>query len=155
MRGLILLGLAVLLNGCATPMQTASGRPEVMIKGTPSQVRAGVINHFVDKGWQLRDGNELTILLVRDAGIVSDVFFGSQWDPRTIDQVRITFVPMEENVRVLGSLALVTNRGGAFQREHELNTLYQNLQVELQQVQFEMANKVVYGTGPLPVMKKE
>jgi hypothetical protein len=56
---------------------------------------------------------------------------------------------------VLGSLALVTNRGGAFQREHELNVLYQNLQVELQQVQFELANKVVYGTGPLPVLKKE
>jgi hypothetical protein len=131
-RLLFFIVLLIFIMGCATakPLQTASGRPEIIIYNTTKKaVVDTLVSAFVPHGLQIKQMNEYNVVFaMRDTSLRGAIFFGSKYDTMPEARVTFTFVETGNTVRVFCTAAMVTNPGSAFERvtdvtEAEANSL--------------------------------
>lgn len=112
--------IVFLLAGCAPlqPLQTPSGRPEVVISGaTKKQVLDLLVAEMLANGAQVKQVHEYgAVFGKRDDSFTGALLFGSRYD--STPEMRLTFNVVEASgaVRVFCNAAMVTNPGSAFER---------------------------------------
>ena len=131
--------VAFCLAGCATPqVNTASGRPEVMVHGeTIAQVRNVVVNHFVDRGFA-PVSTEGSQLIFEHEGSFGESFAMGLLTNEPQSKVRITVTLVESEsgaVRIVGGAALLGQSTFGRTQSVELSGKgYQQLQKELEAI---------------------
>jgi len=133
----ILLAIAVILAGCSTPSAgTATGKPDVMISGTPEAAKVAIMNKMVDLGFLVTKQDGALITAEREnKGIMVNALFGSKFDPSTWLRHRFAIVDQSKGkTRVTDSVFLVRNRGSGFEKETELPAAYRDVQVMLEEI---------------------
>ena len=96
----------MLLAGCATQMDTASGGPEVTINAPPAQVRMAVANAIVNAGYTLTRSDDLTIEGQKDAGMFLTTLTATPADPTAFKIARANLIVTDSGVP--GSAALLS-----------------------------------------------
>lgn len=116
-RTLMLLPLA--LTGCAAPVKynTASGRPERTFDASPDRVRAALVGHLVNRGYQITNESASRVVgQKRTDNAMAQVLLGTNYDRNVEVRATFTIIPEGPRTRVVGDLALVSNPGSAFER---------------------------------------
>jgi hypothetical protein len=134
-----------LLAGCATPMPTASGRPETTITGQSSDaIRAALVNRFLNDGWNIKNGDTMMLTMEKDAGLAAGMFLGSAFNPTVMKRIRFNIVPQEAGTfRVVAGAGMITNPGSGFEKENPMEgKAYRQLQTILEDTKFQLMNKV-------------
>jgi hypothetical protein len=120
---LALLLLTVPLASCASNgLGTPSGRPEVVVPGTPvEQVKDALIAGMMDSGYSIREVSDHKLVFGREGHFDKNLFFGSTYDPTTELQVSYDVFETYEGVRVMAAMHAVTNPGRDFERRSDLS----------------------------------
>lgn len=113
------------LTGCAAPLKTASGRPEVVIENVSRrQVFDFAVAEGSRNGFEIRDVSEYHLVMGKrdQKNIGAAMLFGSQYD--TIPEIRLTFTAVEQpsGVMLRANGSVITNPGSAFERQTDLST---------------------------------
>lgn len=144
---LCLLVATALLVGCVTSgpnLGTASGQPEShILKLNAEAYRGMLLNRWVDKGFTIVKNDPAQIVVERPSNsFATDLFFGSRYDTTSFYRLRVNFIPKsEEEMRIIGGVSIVGNRGSAFERETPMGGKYAaELQDVLDMVRLKFAN---------------
>ncbi len=108
-----------MLAGCAAPakLNTASGRPERTFNASADAVRATLVSHLVNRGYQVtKESQSLVIAEKRAESVMAQVLLGTAYDANVNARASFTIIPQGSTTRVVGDLALVSNPGSAFER---------------------------------------
>jgi hypothetical protein len=116
---LVVLAGVLSLAGCATapPIQTASGKPDVVIRGADRAcVRDGMLNGLLTNGFAVRTANDLQVVVQRPAppSFAAAMLTTGYGPPE--QRVAITMVPTGSDLRVVIDASVVSNSGTAFER---------------------------------------
>lgn len=132
-------GLAIYMAACVAQgpaLTTASGRPEIFLKGvSPQRVRAAIIDRGMATGWTLDKDSENSISLIKKAdNALASILLASEYDVNVMDRLRFTIAGIEGGTKVYLSEEFVTNHGSAFEKTTPLhnNKNSNNLQNILQ-----------------------
>lgn len=137
MKPLCLLLAAALLAGCATPLQTRSGRPEVVVNTSAEIVRRALLNVMVDNGYSARPGDTHNLVFEKDGGMTASIFLGTFNDPTVIKRVRFTIIEQDTTCRVVAGFAILS---ASSRRETEApGKGYHDLQAMLNRLQTHFA----------------
>jgi len=119
----LLLG-SLLVHGCAgiPPLETPSGRPEILIRGGSRKgATDGISVRLLPNGWKIKEASEYVAVFGKRADSFGAAFlYGSRYD--AIPEARMTFtmVDTDEGLRVFCVMEMVTNPGSAFERVSDL-----------------------------------
>lgn len=119
----ILACLISAVTGCVTPaMRTASGKPEVTIVNQNTEtVKNAAVRFLINKGFMVEKSDAYSITMGKNAGTLASIFMGSRWDPNVYMRIVLNEVDMGNgDQRIIADPFLVTNRGGGFERNHEM-----------------------------------
>jgi hypothetical protein len=145
MKKAVLLLLFSLLLGCAaTPLKTASGRPEVTIRArTIAQVRATAVNFFVDNGWAPVQTAGSQLVFEREGSAGQSFLMGMMTNnPQSKNRITLTLVENGENVRVVAGVAVIGQNTFGAQQTVELHGKgYQQLQAALETLKMKAEQK--------------
>ena len=112
--------VSVYFTGCAInqPLNTPSGRPEVIIENVSRKYIIDVLtNWMVNNGYEVKSINDYNAVYgKRSEDLTSSILLGSRYD--SIPEYRISFAVMEygNGVRIVQTLQAVTNPGSPYER---------------------------------------
>lgn len=114
---------ALLIAGCAAGPKTASGRPELEVRGlTVEQVRDKLIERWASRGWTIEKADGLLLVVAKKSdSFAHSMLAGSNYDPQPWWRARITILKTEDGARIFGAIESVTNYGSAFERRNDLS----------------------------------
>lgn len=127
MKVISTIAISALLVACAAPPQplaTASGNPEVLLRGVDRQVvMDALVAELAASGATIRSNttNQLVVGKRLENNFAAQFFFGSRYD--SVPEARITYTvaPLPTgHVRVFGRAAVVTNPGSGFERVNDV-----------------------------------
>jgi hypothetical protein len=129
-----LVFFTISLAGCAQPLRTPSGRPEVTISDeTRASLENRVIGLLINDGWRSRTLDDRTLRFEKEADVGTSVLVGSQYDPTAFWRLDLTILDLPPNRhRIVASIYAVRNRGSAF--EHETDITQGNAAAQIQVV---------------------
>lgn len=121
----VLLGL---LAGCATtlsPINTASGKPEITIcKTTKEELMDFVVERTLTGGGLVRkaDNYQVVVGAPIDDNLIASILLGSKYDTTPEGRLVWTFVKKGEDcVYISVNCQIVTNPGSAFERVRDIS----------------------------------
>lgn len=122
---LIFVTIALLGAGCATeqvaPLNTPSGRPEIVIRGTMEKVRSKLITENVGRaGWTLvKQTDNVVVFSSLMTTFTAGLLYGTEFGGNPYYRATYTLVPNGAgSVRIFLSADVVSNYGSAFERAH-------------------------------------
>ena len=117
--------LCFLVAACATPVKhhTASGRPEVTIATTNvGAVKGALISEMVNRGYSITRESDFLVGFDRPIDNVwAAALLGSRYDSTPNARVSYTIARIQDAIRVVADLAIITNPGSAFERQTDMN----------------------------------
>ena len=117
--------LCFLVAACATPVKhhTASGRPEVTIATTNvGAVKGALISEMVNRGYSITRESDFLVAFDRPIDNVwAAALLGSRYDSTPNARVSYTIARIQDAIRVVADLAIITNPGSAFERQTNMN----------------------------------
>ncbi len=132
---LAMLSLALAVAGCSAPrMRTASGRPEVTIKGqTMEQLKAHFVNDLTARGYTLRnDSPKAMVFEKRETGAIS-LLFRSELDAKAWNRVKLKLIDRGKGAhRAICTAFLVGNKDSPFEQEKEVVSEWEDIQAWLE-----------------------
>lgn len=158
LRSAVLLASALLVS-CATtppPLQTPSGRPEIVIRDAS---RKAVIDRIVavklEKGLQVKSVTDYGIVVTKkiDHSFMASLLYGSQYDSTPEARITYNVVEVPEGIRVFSRTEMITNPGSGFERVSDVTEqVSQQMMDELQQLRAGFATQgQVAGANTAPV----
>lgn len=135
MKAAWLLVILLVMMGCAQPLHTASGRPEVtLIAESQQRAESRVTNYFVNQGFRAAAPDRMNLRFEKEGGMLASVFFGSQFNPTTYLRLDVNVLDQgERRFRIIATPSVVSNRGSAYERQEELNgKSYEQVQTMLE-----------------------
>lgn len=120
---------ATLLAGCATaptPLATPSGNPEITVAASRSEVSSGILAVLADVGVAhetqvVQDTPSSFVVQWPNRDFWSNVFYASQYDLQSYVRFSVRIIEQEGKLRLLGSVAAVTNPNSGFEHVKPLN----------------------------------
>ncbi len=108
MRSVALIVGIALLAGCHSTMDTASGRPEVVMAASPAEAKAAIIGTYINLGNSLTKDTTYQVV-IQEAGLspTAQLWLG----PGTDYRMTFTLLPAAEKTRVIGEGIRVQNAG--------------------------------------------
>ena len=117
--------LCFVVASCATPVKhhTASGRPEVTIATTNVEaVKGALISEMVNRGYSITRESDFLVAFDRPVDNVwAAALLGSRYDSTPNARVSYTIARIQDTIRVVADLAIITNPGSAFERQTNMN----------------------------------
>ncbi|WP_413460094.1 hypothetical protein [Herbaspirillum huttiense] len=141
MKKLIVL-FAIFLAGCANmaqPLSTPSGRPEVTITGSnTSEVKSVISNAMMNRGFSVKNDSESLITYEKTIDdVLTASLFGTRFNTKPASRISFSFASSAGTVRVLGSIAVISNPGSGFEQATDFSQGSkdaENIQAMLEQV---------------------
>ncbi|MCK9584041.1 MAG: PDZ domain-containing protein [Candidatus Cloacimonetes bacterium] len=147
MAKIMCVGLCLsLLWGCAnlTPLETRTGRPDIVINGvTKKEVSDVLVNFMINYDFLMIRMDEYSLVfgkIIKDPGMA--ILGGSRYDPFPQNRWTYTLIDATSGIRVLTTIEIVTNPGSAFEQKtdvskaskaaHEAQTILENLKRNLE-----------------------
>ena len=123
MKLLFSLVAIVLLAGCTVPrMNTASGRPEVLIQSPLAKVKPALAAALVNKRYLIISDSEMTLVAEGDAGGWADFWFtNTLTGERPRSRIRFTLLNQEQSTRVIAALSMAHAPGWGGRSAEEEN----------------------------------
>lgn len=121
---ILIVAAALLLASCQTakPPSTASGKPEVTIKGSASAVKAQLLSRAMDRRFSVTKDTEYLLQVEKPTdNLGAAVLLGSRYDSTPAERIVFTFAPIGDSVRVVAAMMFVTNPGSAFEQLTPIN----------------------------------
>ena len=113
------IAAAAALTACGgQPINTPSGQPETLVGDVdPACMRAQVVNHVVNQGYQVLNSTETLIVAQRRApSFGAQLFFGTGWGP-AMERLQITMIATQpRTMRLIVHGAMVSNAGTGLER---------------------------------------
>ena len=132
------LTLVILLaaTGCIAPrLQTRSGAPEVTVPNVSiDKIKSAFASSLADDQWEVLGIDSFSMVCEKDAGMGASIFFGSRFNPTVKARIRLTFLQIDDGVRVLYRGYLVSNPGSRFEIADEVWGDWENRQNWLERV---------------------
>ena len=117
--------LCFLVAACAAPVKhhTASGRPEVTITtNNVGAVKGALISEMVNRGYSITRESDFLVAFDRPIDNVwAAALLGSRYDSTPNARVSYTIARIQDAIRVVADLAIITNPGSAFERQTNMN----------------------------------
>jgi hypothetical protein len=117
----LIFALTSLLTSCAAPIvhNTPSGRPEVTIRDVHlTDVSAKLTGQMIDRGYIIKSAQPAVMIFEKPINnLGAAMLFGSRYDSTPFARVTFMLVESEQQTRVVGSLAVITNPGSAFEHQ--------------------------------------
>ncbi len=148
-EGIAGLALCVGLVGCVTPPQrlsTPTGKPEVTIQGAKvEEVKNALTTVAMDWGYTVKSVTDyLAVYEKANTNALSNALLGSRYDGQTFYRLSYSLADVGNAVRVVSTIAVVTNPGSAFERLNDFSVGTQdaiNVQSMLQSLQGRMETR--------------
>lgn len=134
-RRMFFCGLAAVgLTGCTEPVThaTASGKPEVVVRGRNSEwVKGKLVNSMLNRGYSISNDTGYTIAFDRPVqNAFAAALLGSSYDSSPNTRVTFSTAEVSGGTRVVADLAVITNPGSAFERRTAFNGHEDSLQIQ-------------------------
>jgi len=117
---LLLSLMTILLGACAAPVrhETASGRPEVTIRGkVGNQVQAEIANLMLNRRYSVKSSSPNILVFEKPFdNAMASVLFASQYDVTPYARITYNVFEIGDSTRIVASFAAITNPGSAFER---------------------------------------
>lgn len=92
----------LLISGCATPLQTPSGAPEITIHGKSlEEVKQPFCNYLADRGFTLRRHEGSVVEADKNASSSQNILLGDLAHPTTQNRVVFNFLDSADGIRVV------------------------------------------------------
>lgn len=113
MRSIAIIAGAVLLSACHTTMDTASGRPEVVMAASPAQAKAAIIGTYLNLGTSLTKDTDYQVV-IQEARFspTAQIWLGGGVGYR----ITFTLLPAADKTRVIGEGVRVQNAGTGYEQ---------------------------------------
>jgi len=121
----ILVAIAFIISGCATvpPLQTSTGKPEVIINDVPKKdVSDALVNFMLSNDFQILNKDEYRLVFGKiDTSIGASLLLGSRYDSNPQWRYTFNLVDYSNGIRVITNIEAVTNPGSAFERKMDFS----------------------------------
>jgi hypothetical protein len=131
--------------GCAAPLQTPSGRPEVTFaRATREQIRDAMINKFVANGCTISQDTPSTLVFSKPwnnaGGVMYQVLEGNSYSYTPQAELAITMANTQEGIRVFANCSVEMRNafGGSDRQDMTQGQTAQQLQSFLEQVKLSL-----------------
>lgn len=112
--------LALLAAGCSNgpPIQTASGKPDVVLRGVePACIREHILNGALTAGWNIRSSSDIQIVMERPAPpSFAAAMLSTNYSGPPYQRVTFNLVPSGPDLRMVADMAWVSNANTGFER---------------------------------------
>ena len=115
---LVVASVALWAAGCATKIETPSGRPEVTLpRIDPGQAKAALLNIMVNSGFRVAKDSQFQIAFERPTqNMAATLLLSTGYSGAPNERLSFDIAPAPGGVRVIGDSALVSNAGTAFEK---------------------------------------
>lgn len=130
LRFIFICLLSSLVVGCVAPqprLNTASGKPEILIPGTSKkQVIDKIVSDKLEKGMQIKSVTDYGVVATMkvEGSPMASFVYGSRYD--STPEVRITYSVVDSGyfVKVFSRVEMITNPGSGYERASDLTDSY-------------------------------
>jgi hypothetical protein len=121
------------MMGCAAQVQhnTPSQKAERTFNAPPERVQAALLTEMVNRQYTISKQTANVIEGTKPAaGFAANVLLGTTYDPTVDVRATFTVIPIGNQTRVVGDLALVSNGGSAFEKVTPINNSESSMEMQ-------------------------
>lgn len=115
----LVVGLAA---GCASapPIETASGKPDVVMRNVNvACVREQILNHALTTGWNIKSTSDIQIVVERRAPpSLASTMLSTGFSGAPYQRVTFNLIPSGGDLRLVADAAWVSNANTGFEKSH-------------------------------------